>query len=386
MAALGQTGAHRVHVFGAPDERETHEVGLDLDGHLQRDRVGVGERIDVAFGARHVHALAGPQQPFAHNTALDVVAVDLLDAQHDRAVGEEHLVADAHPACELGNRGGYAVLVTLDRLLRRGSTRLSTRSSTSSPITGPVRSFGPGRSTSTPTVLSSAAAAARATAARSACTSGVPCAALSRTTSTPAWSSALSASGSDVAGPIVATILVLRIPLPLAPCLSAQCAPTGACQGAGRRIDTQAQIRRPGWSSLVGTRWRAGGRSRIDTASVEYMDRILVSGLREMGVHGVLAEEQERPQPFRVDLELLVDLGPAGASDALADTVDYGSLSEAVRAIVASEHHQLLERLAARIAEVCRADPRVQGVVVEVRKLEPPVPGDLDYVGVRIER
>jgi len=116
------------------------------------------------------------------------------------------------------------------------------------------------------------------------------------------------------------------------------------------------------------------------------MDRILVSGLREMGVHGVLAEEQERPQPFRVDLELLVDLSPAGASDALADTVDYGSLSEAVRAIVASEHHQLLERLAARIAEVCRADPRVRGVIVEVRKLEPPLPGDIDYVGVRIER
>jgi dihydroneopterin aldolase/2-amino-4-hydroxy-6-hydroxymethyldihydropteridine diphosphokinase len=116
------------------------------------------------------------------------------------------------------------------------------------------------------------------------------------------------------------------------------------------------------------------------------VDRILVSGLREMGIHGVLAEEQERPQPFRVDLELLVDLAPAGSSDALADTVDYGSLVEAVRAIVASEHHQLLERLAARIAEVCRADPRVQGVVVEVRKLVPPVPGDIDDVGVRIER
>ena len=99
------------------------------------------------------------------------------------------------------------------------------------------------------------------------------------------------------------------------------------------------------------------------------MDRILVSGLREMGVHGVLPEEQERPQPFEVDLELLVDLAPAGASDELADTVDYGASCEAVRRVVASEHHQLLERLAARIAEVCRADPRVQGVVVEVRKL-----------------
>jgi dihydroneopterin aldolase len=116
------------------------------------------------------------------------------------------------------------------------------------------------------------------------------------------------------------------------------------------------------------------------------VDRILVAGLREMGVHGVLPQEQEREQPFGVELELLVDLATAGATDDLADTVDYGAICEAVRLIVASEHHQLLERLAERISEVCRTDPRVQGVVVEVRKLEPPVDAQLDYVGVRIER
>ena len=112
----------------------------------------------------------------------------------------------------------------------------------------------------------------------------------------------------------------------------------------------------------------------------------MISGLRELGVHGVLPEEQVRPQPFQVDVELLVDTTAAGASDDLGDTVDYGAVSEAVSRVVASEHHQLLERLAARIAEVCRADPRVTGVVVEVRKLHPPVGAQLDHVAVRIER
>ena len=116
------------------------------------------------------------------------------------------------------------------------------------------------------------------------------------------------------------------------------------------------------------------------------MDRILISGLRQMGVHGVLAEEQERAQPFRVDIELLVDLTAAGASDDLADTVDYGAVSDAVRGVVANEHHQLLERLAQRIADVCRADARVHGVVVEVRKLDPPVRARVDHVAVRVER
>ncbi len=116
------------------------------------------------------------------------------------------------------------------------------------------------------------------------------------------------------------------------------------------------------------------------------MDRIVISGLREMGVHGVLPEEQLRPQPFQIDIELLVDVAAAGASDELEDTVDYGAVCEAVSRIVSSEQYRLLERLATRIAEVCRADPRVVGVVVEVRKLHPPVRAMLDHVGVRVER
>jgi dihydroneopterin aldolase len=116
------------------------------------------------------------------------------------------------------------------------------------------------------------------------------------------------------------------------------------------------------------------------------VDRILISGLREMGTHGVLPEEQVRPQPFEVDLELAVDVSAAGASDDLGDTVDYGVVCEAVRRIVSSEHYALLERLATRIAEACRADERVVGVVVEVRKLHPPVSALVNYVAVRVER
>jgi len=116
------------------------------------------------------------------------------------------------------------------------------------------------------------------------------------------------------------------------------------------------------------------------------VDRILISGIRELGVHGVLPEEQTRPQPFEVDLELVVDLAVAGKSDDLDDTVDYAAVCEAVSRVVSSEQYQLLERLAERIAEVCTSDPRVQSVVVEVRKVQPPVRAMLQHVGVRIER
>jgi len=105
-------------------------------------------------------------------------------------------------------------------------------------------------------------------------------------------------------------------------------------------------------------------------------DRIELRGLRAVGTHGVLAEEQLRGQPFEVDLDLEADLRAAGGSDRLDDTIDYGGLSEAVAAIITGE----------RIAEAALADARVTSVAVTVRKLRPPVPVDLASAGVRIVR
>jgi dihydroneopterin aldolase len=116
------------------------------------------------------------------------------------------------------------------------------------------------------------------------------------------------------------------------------------------------------------------------------MGTIIIAGLRELGVHGVLPEEQTRPQPFEVDVELTVDLEKAGENDALEDTVDYSAVAEAVSRVVASERYQLLERLATRIAEVCGVDERVTCVAVTVRKLHPPLRAMVDHVAVRIER
>lgn len=106
-----------------------------------------------------------------------------------------------------------------------------------------------------------------------------------------------------------------------------------------------------------------------------------------MGAHGALPEEQERAQPFEVDVDLAADLSTAGGTDALADTVDYGAVVALVHQIVAGERHRLLERLATRIAEdVLALAPRVVAVTVTVRKLRPPVPADLTSAGVTITR
>jgi len=115
-------------------------------------------------------------------------------------------------------------------------------------------------------------------------------------------------------------------------------------------------------------------------------DVVEVRGLRVMGVHGVLPEEQARAQPFEIDLDVETDLSAAGRTDDLADTIDYGNLAEMVARVVSGERFRLLERLAERIAEVVLEDERVESVTVAVRKLRPPVPVNLSTVGVRITR
>jgi dihydroneopterin aldolase len=117
-------------------------------------------------------------------------------------------------------------------------------------------------------------------------------------------------------------------------------------------------------------------------------DRIELRGLRAVGTHGVLVEEQERAQPFEVDLDLAVDLRPAGVSDALADTVDYGSVADVVAAMVSGPRSfALLEALAWHVADaVLDVDHRITQVVVALRKLRPPLAVDIETVGVRVVR
>lgn len=115
-------------------------------------------------------------------------------------------------------------------------------------------------------------------------------------------------------------------------------------------------------------------------------DRIELRGLRVLGTIGALPEEQVRAQPFEVDVDVEADLHAAGTSDALDDTLDYGALAERIARVVATERHQLLERVAQRLADEILGDARVTSVTVTVRKLRPPVPVDLATAAVTITR
>lgn len=115
-------------------------------------------------------------------------------------------------------------------------------------------------------------------------------------------------------------------------------------------------------------------------------DRIVLRGIEVFARHGVFDIERERGQVFYVDVEAELDLSPAGASDDLLATLDYGELAQAVHDRVAGERWNLIERVAERVAELVFEDRRVSAVEVTVHKPEAPVPVPVSDVAVVIRR
>ena len=117
------------------------------------------------------------------------------------------------------------------------------------------------------------------------------------------------------------------------------------------------------------------------------MGTILIAGLRELGVHGVLPEEQARPQPFEVDVELAVDLERRGRDRRPRRHRRLPAVCEAVqprrhvRAVppprAAGDAHR---------RGVSGRRTRSPASRSTVRKLHPPVRAMVDHVAVRIER
>jgi dihydroneopterin aldolase len=99
---------------------------------------------------------------------------------------------------------------------------------------------------------------------------------------------------------------------------------------------------------------------------------------------GIFEVERRYEQRIHVSVDLDVTDDYDGVSDRLEDVLDYGSIVDAVRDIVAQKHFNLIETLAERIADACLSDWRVETARVAVAKPDI-VPGCAE-VGIAIER
>lgn len=120
-------------------------------------------------------------------------------------------------------------------------------------------------------------------------------------------------------------------------------------------------------------------------------DRITLTGVEAFGYHGVLEQERQQGQTFRVDVVLHAEIRRAGRTDDLSHTVDYGEVAMAVVGCIEGEPVNLIETLAQRIVDAIFELPSVIAthvalVEVTVHKPQAPIPTTFSDVAVSIVR
>jgi dihydroneopterin aldolase len=112
---------------------------------------------------------------------------------------------------------------------------------------------------------------------------------------------------------------------------------------------------------------------------------IEIQGLDLRGFHGALEEERVTGQRFLFDVYLVAhDAGVR--SDQLVDTVDYTAVVERIRAVNESRRFNLIEALAAAVADDLLLRFPVSRVRVRVRKPEVRLEAGAEYTAATIER
>ena len=114
------------------------------------------------------------------------------------------------------------------------------------------------------------------------------------------------------------------------------------------------------------------------------MDQVFIKDLVARGIIGVYDFERTEAQEMVINAVLLCDLRKAGASDDIADCIDYHQLALKLQAHAESAQRLTVEALAEDLAQICLAAPGVQKVRLRLEK-----PGALRFAksaGVEIER
>ncbi len=112
---------------------------------------------------------------------------------------------------------------------------------------------------------------------------------------------------------------------------------------------------------------------------------VVVDDLRLAFFIGVFPQERLARQEVSITLHMLVlDAGPT-RSDDIAEHVSYADVVGRLKERAASTRHiNLVETLAEEAADFALADPRIESVIVEVRKTQ--IISDAKGVGVIIHR
>lgn len=120
--------------------------------------------------------------------------------------------------------------------------------------------------------------------------------------------------------------------------------------------------------------------------AVRDVDKIILPEIPLRARVGVSDQERASEQEIILDLELGLDLGPAGSSDDLRRTVDYEAVCDAVAAVTRSREFRLIEAIAEGCALALLSGFPVTDVRVRVRKPSALRSRGVPYAAVEVVR
>ncbi len=116
------------------------------------------------------------------------------------------------------------------------------------------------------------------------------------------------------------------------------------------------------------------------------MGKILIEKMEFYAFHGHFEEEQIVGNRFLVDLEMETDMDKPALSDDLEDAVNYQTAYQLVKKEM-KKKSRLLENIAHRILESLFNElPGIKNATVVIRKMNPPMGGQMRAVSVQMNR
>lgn len=110
-----------------------------------------------------------------------------------------------------------------------------------------------------------------------------------------------------------------------------------------------------------------------------------INGLRLFAHHGVMAQERVTGNEFELTIHLQYPMSKAMEEDDLDGTLNYAEAVSVARQVM-TVPSALLEHVAWRLKDaLMKRFPLIEGGMIRLAKITPPIPAELDSVAVRIE-
>ena len=116
------------------------------------------------------------------------------------------------------------------------------------------------------------------------------------------------------------------------------------------------------------------------------MNRIDVSGIKCFSYHGCLPEETQIGCNYIVDVSVWTDFSEASKNDDLSKTIDYVAINHIVKEEMAKPK-KLIETVGENIINLLYTQfTALDKASITIKKINPPINGDVDFVAICIER